>query len=150
DFNVLVAGCGTWQAAKFAVGHPAARVLAIDISPTSLQHTEALKKKYNLTNLETRQFEIERAGDLDQRFDLIISTGVLHHLEDPDAGLRALRSVRAAEGVMSLMLYASYGRTGVYMLRDYCYRLDIEPTLQEINDLTQVLQMLPPYHPLLS
>jgi len=149
-FDVLIAGCGTWQAAKFAVSHPAARVVAIDISPTSLQHTEALQKKYDLTNLETRQLPIESAGDLDQRFDLIISTGVLHHLVDPDAGLRALRSLLSAEGVMYLMLYAPYARTGVYMLREYCHRLGIEPTPQEINDLTQVLKMLPQYHPLLA
>jgi len=150
DFDVLVAGCGTWQSAKFALTHPSARVVAIDISRTSLDHTEALKKKYNLTNLETRQLPIESAGDLDHRFDLIISTGVLHHLADPDAGLRALRPLLSAEGVMYLMLYAPYGRAGVYMLRDYCHRLGVETTPQEINDLTQVLRMIPQHHPLLS
>ena len=125
-FDVLVAGCGTWQATKFALTHPAARVVAIDISRTSLDHNEALKKKYDLTNLETRQLPIESTGDLEQRFDLIVSTGVLHHLADPGAGLRALRSVLGAEGVMYLMLYAPYGRTGVSMLQDYCRRLGVE------------------------
>jgi SAM-dependent methyltransferase len=150
DFDVLVAGCGTWQAAKFALCHPSARVVAIDISPTSLEHTEALKQKYNLTNLETRQLPIESAGDLDQRLDLIVSTGVLHHLADPDAGLRALRSLLSTDGVMYLMLYAPYGRAGVYMLREYCHRLGVETTPQEINDLTQVLRMIPQHHPLVS
>ena len=150
DFDVLVAGCGTWQSAKFALCHPRARVVAIDISPTSLEHTEALKKKYELTNLETRQLPIESAGDLERGFDLIVSTGVLHHLADPDAGLRALRPLLGAEGVMYLMLYAPYGRAGVYMLRDYCHRLGVETTPQEINDLTQVLRMIPQHHPLLS
>lgn len=150
DFDVLVAGCGTWQAAKFALCHPGARVVAIDISPTSLEHTEGLKKKYDLTNLEIRQLPIESASDLDQRFDLIVSTGVLHHLADPDAGLRALRSRLGAEGVMYLMLYAPYGRTGVYMLQDYCRRLGVETTRQEIADLTQVLRMMPQHHPLVS
>src|ERR1044071_4846294 len=92
DFDVLIAGCGTWQAAKFAVGHPATRVVAIDISPTSLKHTEALKQKYDLTNLKTRQLAIENVSNLDQQFDHVISTGVLHHLVDPDAGLRPLKS----------------------------------------------------------
>jgi len=149
-FDVLVAGCGTWQAAKFALCHPGARVLAIDISPTSLEHTEALKQKYELTNLETRRLPIESAGDLDQSFDLIVSTGVLHHLVDPDAGLRALRSVLGAEGVMYLMLYAPYGRTGVSMLQDYCRRLGVQTTPQEISDLSQVLRMMPQHHPLVS
>ena len=90
DIDVLVAGCGTWQAAKYAICHPGARVVAIDVSPTSLEHTEALKQQYDMTNLETRQLSIENAGELDRRFDLIICTGVLHHLVDPDEGLRAL------------------------------------------------------------
>jgi hypothetical protein len=75
---------------------------------------------------------------------------VLHHLVDPDAGLRALRSVLGAEGVMYLMLYAPYGRTGVSMLQDYCRRIGVETTRQEISDLTQVLRMMPQHHPLVS
>ena len=148
DFEVLIAGCGTWQAAKFALCHPAAHVVAIDISPTSLNHTEALKQKYDLSNLETRQLPIENVSDLDHRFDLVISTGVLHHLADPDAGVRALRSVLGDEGVMYLMLYAPYGRTGVYMLQDYCRRLGVGTSPEEIDDLTGVLRMLPQHHPL--
>ena len=116
DLDVLVAGCGTWQAAKYALCHPDARVVGIDVSPTSLEHTEALKRKYILTNLVTRQLPIENVAKLDKRFDLIVCTGVLHHLADPDAGLRALRSVLRPEGAMNLMVYAPYGRTGVYML----------------------------------
>jgi SAM-dependent methyltransferase len=150
DLNVLVAGCGTWQAAKHAICHPAARVVAIDVSTTSLEHTEKLKQKYDLKNLETRQVSVENAGDLGQQFDLIICTGVLHHLADPDTGLRALRSVLSSEGAMYLMVYAPYGRTGIYMLQEYCRRLGIETSQQEINDLIAVLRMLPQHHPLLA
>lgn len=150
DLDVLVAGCGTWQAAKYALCHPAARVVGIDLSPTSLEHTEMLKRKYNLTNLEVRQLPLEKTDDLDQRFDHIVCTGVLHHLVDPNAGLRALRSVLRSEGAMYLMVYAPYGRTGVYMLQEYCRRLGIGTSQQEINDLTAVLDVLPEHHPLLS
>ena len=45
DLNILVAGCGTWQSARIAICHPDARVTGIDISPTSLEHTESLKQK---------------------------------------------------------------------------------------------------------
>jgi len=150
DLDVLIAGCGTWQAAKYAFVHPAARVVAVDVSTTSLEHTERLKQKHNLTNLTTKQVAIESVNELDQRFDHIICTGVLHHLADPDAGLRALRSVLKPDGAMYLMVYAPYGRTGVYMLQDYCRRLGIGASQQEINDLVAVLQRLPPHHPLLA
>jgi hypothetical protein len=51
---------------------------------------------------------------------------------------------------MYLMVYAPYGRTGVYMLQDYCRRLGLGASQQEINDLVIVLQRLPPHHPLLA
>ncbi len=150
DLDVLVAGCGTWQAAKYAIGHRDARVVAIDVSPTSLDHTKRLKQKYNLTNLEVRQLPIENASDLGHRFDHIICTGVLHHLADPDAGLRALRSVLKPDGAMYLMVYAPYGRTGVYMMQEYCRTLGIEASYEEMRDLISVLKMLPPHHPVLA
>jgi SAM-dependent methyltransferase len=148
DIDVLVAGCGTWQAAKYALCHPDARVVAIDISRTSLDHTERLKQKYDLTNLEIRQLSIENAENLDHQFDMIISTGVLHHLVDPDAGLRSLRPLVKPDGAMYLMLYGRYGRTGVLMLQDYCRRLGVGTSEQEINDLTATLSLLSQHHPL--
>ena len=149
DFDVLVAGCGTWQSAKFALTHPRARVVGIDVSTTSLEHTEALKQKYDLTNLEVRQLAIENVAELDHQFDMIVCTGVLHHLVDPDAGLRALGSVLKPDGAMYLMVYAPYGRTGVYMIREYCQRIGVGASPEEISDLTTVLRTLPQHHPLI-
>jgi SAM-dependent methyltransferase len=148
NLDILVAGCGTWQAAKYALCRPEARVTGIDVSTTSLDHTEQLKRKYNLTNLQTRQLPLEKADALGRTFDLIVCTGVLHHLVDPDAGLRALRSVLGPDGAMSLMVYAPYGRSGIYMFQDYCRRLGIGTSAQELSDLKAVLTALPQHHPL--
>jgi SAM-dependent methyltransferase len=147
NLNILVAGCGTWQAARYAVCRPAARVVGIDVSATSLVYTERLKRRYQLENLETRQLRIEDTEALDRRFDLIVCTGVLHHLGDPDAGLRALHSVLEADGAMHLMVYGRYGRVGIYMLQEYCRRLGMGSSRQEIDDLVAALGTLSPHHP---
>jgi len=81
-------------------------------------------------------------------FDQIICTGVLHHLADPDAGLRALRSVLKPDGAMNLMVYAPYGRAGVYMLQEFCRRIGIHATDEAIRDLIAALPAIPPGHPL--
>ena len=146
--DILVAGCGTAQAARYALRHPSARVTGIDVSSTSIRHTEALKRRYDLTNLEIHQLAIEQSHQLQQRFDKIICTGVLHHLPDPDAGLRVLRNVLKLDGAMHLMVYATYGRSGIYMLQEYCRRLGIGHSDQEILDLANTLTALPPGHPL--
>jgi len=148
DFSILVAGCGTSQAAKHAMRWPAARVMGIDFSETSVRCTEELKKKYQLDNLQVRQLPLERARELARDFDQIVCTGVLHHLPDPDAGLGALRDLLKPDGAMNVMLYAPYGRTGVYMLQEFCKRIGVGATDAEIRDLISALKALPPGHPL--
>jgi SAM-dependent methyltransferase len=152
DLDVLVAGCGTSQAALLALQHPRARVVGIDLSEASLRCTSDLAAKYGLENLTLRRHPIERvgelAGELDVAFDLVLSTGVLHHLPDPDAGLRALRGVLRPDGAMHLMVYAAHGRCGVVMMQEYCRRLGIAPERAELADLHDLVRGMPADHPL--
>jgi SAM-dependent methyltransferase len=148
DIQVLVAGCGTSQAAKHAMREPASTVVAIDISESSLAHTRMLKDKYKLKNLEILRLDLEQAGTLGRKFDKIVCTGVLHHLPDPDAGLRSLREVLKPAGAMQLMVYAAYGRTGIYMLQDYCRLLGVRADEQDLETLGSVLGEIPAGHPL--
>jgi SAM-dependent methyltransferase len=148
DYSILVAGCGTSQAAKYALRWPAAQVTGVDFSATSVRHTAELKRKYTLDNLEVHQLALERVGDLGTSFDQVVCTGVLHHLADPDAGLRALRRVLKVDGAMHLMVYAPYGRSGIYMLQEFCKRVGFHAPEDKIRDLLVALNALPPAHPL--
>ena len=148
DQSILIAGCGTSQAAKHALRWPKAQVTGIDCSATSMHHTEKLKRKHKLTNLRVHHLAIERVNDLGMSFDQIVCTGVLHHLVDPDAGLRALRSALKPDGVMHLMVYAPYGRAGIYMLQEFCRRVGMHASDGEIRDLIRALGALPSGHPL--
>lgn len=148
DPSILIAGCGTSQAAKYALRWPNARVVGIDVSGPSIERTAELKRKYRLDNLELAELAVEDAVDLGCEFDYIVCTGVLHHLADPAAGLCALRNVLAPRGALQLMVYAPYGRAGIYLLQDYCRRLGIGASSTEIEDLAAVLHVLPDSHPL--
>ena len=147
---ILVAGCGTNQAAAFALSNPDAKVVGIDVSSASLAHQANLRDKHGLSNLELHRLPIEEAGTLGRTFDLVVSTGVLHHLVDPVAGLRSLAGCLEPHGVAALMLYARYGRIGVEMLqsvfRDMGLGLD-EPSLRLVRD---ALASLPADHPVAS
>ena len=150
SFSILIAGCGTSQAAKYAIRWPAARVTGVDFSAAGIRHTEQLKRKYRLDNLELRQLPLERLGELDDRFELIVCTGVLHHLPDPDAGLRTLRSVLEPQGAMQLMVYAPYGRRGIYMLQEFCRRVGFVAPEGDVSELVAALEALPTDHPVAS
>jgi len=146
--EILVAGCGTSQAARYALRELDARITAIDISETSLRHTRDLQRKYKLEHLELHQLPIERIQELGRSFDLIVCTGVLHHLLDPDLGLRALRAVLRPRGAMRLMVYAPYGRAGIYMMQEYCRLLGISTSERDLRDLGATLDALPAGHPI--
>ena len=148
DLDVLVAGCGTFQAARHAVRWPAGRIVGIDVSATSIEHTVQLQLRHDLTNLRVEQLPVEKAANLDGDFDLIVCTGVLHHLLDPDEGLRALRNVLRPGGVMLIMVYAPYGRAGVAMMQEYSRLLGIGLSRDEIRDLAGTLVEIPEDHPL--
>ena len=146
--EILVAGCGTSQAAIHALREPDGRVTAIDISEMSLRHTRDLQQKYRLRNLDLHRLAIEEVGELGRTFDQIVCTGVLHHLPAPDIGLRALRNVLAPDGAMHVMVYATYGRAGIYMMQEYCRLLGIGTNATELRDLGAVIDCLSADHPI--
>jgi SAM-dependent methyltransferase len=148
--EILIAGCGTSQAASYALREPHARVTGIDISATSLNHTRDLQRKYSLENLELRELPIESVEQIGRSFDLVVCTGVLHHLPDPHRGLRALREVLKPNGAMRLMVYARYGRAGIYMMQEYCRLLGISVSDTDLSSLSATLEALPASHPISS
>lgn len=148
DQRILVAGCGTSQAARLAVQYPRARVVGIDVSGASLSATARLAEDHGLGNVELHQLPVEEVGELGQAFDHVVCTGVLHHLPDPVAGLRELTRAMTGDAALHLMVYATYGRLGIAMFQEYCRRLGVDTSPGEIQLLVTTLRELPEAHPL--
>ena len=139
DRSILVAGCGTSQAAKHALRWPRR---GDRHRRQRRKHRGDRKAEAQVRPRQSRGAPVaaRAVAELGRSFDHIVCTGVLHHLPDPGAGLRALRDVLEPDGAMHLMVYAPYGRAGVYMLQDYCRRLGIGTTTAEIRDLAAALR----------
>jgi SAM-dependent methyltransferase len=150
DLDILVAGCGTNQAAVFAYTNPGATVVAIDVSGSSLDHHRFLKEKYGLKNLELHRLPIEEVGSLGRDFDLVVSTGVLHHMADPKIGMRALAARLRPDGVAAIMLYARYGRIGVEMLQAMFRELGLRQDEASLTVVRAAIAALPQDHPVKS
>ena len=148
--RILCAGCGSSQAALIALNNPDCSVLGIDLSEASLAHTRRLRDRHSLTNLELRQLSLLDVRELNRCFDLIACTGVLHHLPDPDAGLRALADALDPSGSMAIMLYGKIGRAGVYLVQDILRRLGAGQNAEGLRMARELLKFVPSYHYLIS
>lgn len=148
--DILVAGCGTNQAAVLAYTNPDARIVAIDVSQPSLDHHRYLKDRHDLKNLELHRLPIEDLPTLKRDFDLIVTTGVLHHLAEPRAGMKALAGYLRQDGVIAVMLYARYGRTGVEMMQSMFRDMGLRQSDASVLMVRDALACLPEDHPVRS
>jgi len=116
--EILVAGCGTGQhpietARRFANS----RVLAVDLSLASLGYAARKTREAGIATITYAQADIVELGALERRFDVIEAMGVLHHLEDPERGWRALSGLLRPGGFMKLGLYSAAARAPIARAR---------------------------------
>lgn len=121
--RLLVAGGGTGDAVTY-LAHQlrdlAATIVYLDLSPKSLEIARSrlacLGAEHRVTWLCGSLLDLPRMGL--EPFDYINCSGVLHHLDEPAAGLHALCNVLKEDGALGLMLYGQYGRMAVYQLQE--------------------------------
>lgn len=123
-FRVLVAGGGTGDASTGLAKQMHERgiqgeVVYLDLSTASRQVAESRAEALGLKNISFHTGSLLDVASLGLgHFDYINCSGVLHHLEEPEDGARALASVLAPGGVLGVMVYGEMGRTGVYHAQD--------------------------------
>jgi SAM-dependent methyltransferase len=116
--EILVAGCGTGQHAFYVAQQtPQARILAVDLSRTSLAYARRKTRDAGLGNIEYAQADILKLATIGRTFDRIEAMGVLHHLAEPKAGLRALLSLLRPGGIIRLGLYSEAARSVIVRAR---------------------------------
>ena len=109
--DILIAGCGTGRhALSTANRYFGSKVMAIDLSRTSLAFAIRQAEAYEQGNLNFYQADILKLGDLKERFDVIEVSGVLHHMEQPLKGWKILRNLLKSNGLMRVGLYSMLAR----------------------------------------
>src|SRR5947199_346483 len=108
-WRILDAGCGAGQRlAALAKVYRKAQFTGLDISNASLDVARQLAAKHQIENLGFWQSDIAELNTADQ-FDLIVSTGVIHHLPEPARGVEKLSRILSPNGMILLWLYHSFG-----------------------------------------
>ena len=117
--KVLIAGCGTGQQALYAQIYKNSDILAIDLSIASLAYAKRKHDELNLKNTKFLHADILQLGSLSDKFDVIECCGVLHHMENPEAGLKILLGLLKPNGFVKLALYSEDARRHIVAARKY-------------------------------
>jgi SAM-dependent methyltransferase len=105
--EILIAGCGTGQhPLRLAFKHPEASVLAIDLSRASLAYAMRQAERHKIANVQFLHADLLSVSQLNRMFDCIEADGVLHHMDDPASGIKALASVLKPGGFLRVALYS--------------------------------------------
>lgn len=107
--RILDAGCGTGnRTIEMAKAYPNANFIGIDMTTNSLKIARNQAEQLKISNVEFYEQNILESIDM-EKFDLIVSTGVIHHLSNPKLGLSNLMQLLKDDGMILLWLYGYIG-----------------------------------------
>jgi ubiquinone/menaquinone biosynthesis C-methylase UbiE len=138
--NILVAGCGTGRhALNVAKYFYNTHVTALDISETSLSYAYKKSAELDIENIEFHLADLTKLSKLDQPFDIVECSGVLHHIQDYKTALNGLLCNLKPNGFLKLSLYSKRARKPVYQIRKAYKHGGIEKNEQDIRILRHAI-----------
>ena len=139
--NVLIAGCGTGRHPMFiAALDRDIEITAIDITKASLSYGKRMAKNLNIKNINWLQADILKLDDMDKKYDVIESVGVIHHMKEPNKGFELLDRRLKKNGLLKLGLYARYFRKGrLDKIKKYITENKLPPTIESIRDVRKYI-----------
>jgi len=136
--EILIAGSGTGEHALTVFSRfSGARVLAIDLSLGSIAYAIRKARELGIRGIDFAQADILEMGGIGRRFDIIDSSGVLHHLRDPMKGWRILVELLQPWGFMKIALYSELARQPVVKARAFIEKKGYLPTAKDIRRCRQ-------------
>jgi SAM-dependent methyltransferase len=131
ELDILIVGCGTYEAPATAYNNPKSRIVGVDFSETSIAVAKSISRHYKLKNIKLHTCDFLEF-QTDTRFDLVLAVGVLHHIPDVNKALQMIKAHIKDTGHLIGMVYNDEGRKEVPELVKHIrdYELDI-PTAKE-------------------
>ncbi|MEO8740280.1 MAG: tetratricopeptide repeat protein [Casimicrobiaceae bacterium] len=145
--KILVAGCGTGHhPIQLARRYPHSEILAVDLSVASLAYAARMTDRLGISNINYRHGDILELGELKERFEMVQSCGVLHHMNDPMRGWQVLVDLLEPDGLMLIALYSEKARSGIVAAREFIKSLDLPQTPEGIRRGRHAILGLPTGH----
>ncbi len=139
QLKVLIAGCGTGNQILQAQRYKNAQITAIDLSLSSLSYAQRKINELGINNVELIQMDILEVSLLEEQFDIIECGGVLHHMNNPSQGLKALLGVLKKTGFLKLGLYSELARQNIIQAKNYIANKNLQANENNIRDFREIV-----------
>lgn len=132
DARILDLGCGTGQMSLY-LARGRRVVIGADLTRASLRLGAAAARRFRLDRVQFVETDLQRPGLRKGSFDVVYSSGVLHHTPDPRASFAAVAQLARPGGTIVLGLYNAFARIP-FRLRALIARLSgvpFDPVLRD-------------------
>ena len=146
SLKILVAGCGSDQVAILARCNPIHQFTGIDLSKNSLEHQKKLINKHNIGNVDLILNDFQKTK-FNDKFDYIICSGVIHHLDNMDAALNYFKNNLKDEGAIFLMIYGDQQSAGISSIKKVFKSLNFSHNQESIENIRKIIFKLKDQHP---
>ncbi len=116
DARIADVGCGTGQMSLY-LARAHRMVIAADVSRPSLQLGAAAAKRFGLDRVQFVETDLQRSALRRGSFDVVYSSGVLHHTVDPRASFARIAGLVRPGGMIVLGLYNAFARIPLRLRR---------------------------------
>src|SRR4051812_36783775 len=109
DARIAEVGCGTGQMSLF-LATADRLVIGADLTRPSLELAEDARRRYGVARALFVETDLRSPGLRPGAFDVVYSSGVLHHTPDPRASFSAVARLLRPGGMVVVGLYNAYAR----------------------------------------
>ncbi len=137
--NILIAGCGTGSHPISATRYKNANILGVDLSLASIGYAKRKVDELNYKNISFIHADILQLKKLNRKFDVIESSGVIHHMKDPIEGLKVLLELLEPHGFIRLGLYSEIARLNVVKARKFIKENNYKDKILDIKKFRKLI-----------
>jgi SAM-dependent methyltransferase len=108
--RILLSGCGAFAPYPMSLSNPKAEITGVDLALNNLRRARQHCLLHGRFNVKLLQGDFLDPAVTPGPYHFIEAFGVLHHLDDPAAGMRSLEQRLLPGGILRVMVYGHYAR----------------------------------------
>ena len=137
--EILIAGCGTGQQLAYRKFYENSNITAVDLSLSSLAYAKRKTQELGHKNINFLHSDLINLKNLNKKFMIIECMGVLHHMKNPEEGLKVLVDMLEPNGFLKIGLYSNLARKHIVEAREFIKKNNFQNNVDDIRNCRNII-----------